>query len=197
MANDFIDSYLREFEERHLKVRPISSTRTETTHKEPPRKVLKETLKSSKVYSVCTSCGTKQNIIVEGEFCPKCGRGTLITSDKFTKTNAPKKETCISHASALLDEGDGYINSPLQKIIKEDIKNKKSAISEASALLDDDSPIMELPMPDFSQYIKKPIQDKTQETQVTIPPEFQIIQPININDIELDMIVQQNLGKGV
>lgn len=190
----FIDEYLREYEENILsnviKNKKIFVKKEDFFDK-------KTTIKKQEKYFVCSFCGQKHSDIIlkEMDFCSKCGKKSLVSSDKFVKSN--KAKTCISHASELLDESSDATDSEIQRMIKSRVKDKSSSISEASALLDEDTPVMEIPMPDFSKYMtpKKQVQQTT--TQVEIPPELQIIQPININDAELDKIVHQNLGKGV
>ena len=145
-------------------------------------------------FSICTTCGTKQPVLLEGTFCPSCGNQSLIKSTGF-QTRAQVKEKIvetkgtISHAESLLDDdteafSENYV-SPLQKLIKAprevSLEEGRKITDHASDLLGDDdgmlgSPNMPnlIPMPDFSSMMnkQKPV---VENASVNIDPSLQIM----------------------
>ena len=183
---DFLDKHERTLENLSKPKEEIV-TRQEVPIKRVVTKQIVETKKplGNNSFSLCISCGKKQPILLEGTYCPVCGKQSL----KSSKTGEiPKKDLSglYSHAEALLDDdtpsfAEDYV-SPLQKLIKAPkettIEEGREITDHASDLLgDDDSPSVGpagmpafIPMPDFSSLMKK--QSQTISEQKQIPTEY-------------------------
>jgi uncharacterized Zn finger protein (UPF0148 family) len=185
---DYLSEHERKLDE-FVKPKPKQVHQESKTSKQLPNKSTQSKSALGKVYSICSSCGTKQKGIVAGEFCPVCGKKSLRRSDNKV---APKSlKNTLTHAEALLDDGftegiDPNYVSPLSEMFtqKTDLSpvKKSEMLDHAADLLEDSSagqPLMSIPMPDFSSVINRNFNNNQQ-------PE--VIPESVINDPSLQLI---------
>ena len=185
---DFLEEHERKLENITVK------KEKELTRQEVPlprvvtkRIVEEKTQGNNSSFSVCTSCGKKQPVLLEGTYCPSCGKESLVGSGTKSGTKSVVKKNisdAVSHAEALMDDDasmyqEGYV-SPLAKMFKTTSvstqqlsqKEEEQLVDHASSLLGEDTdPVQQMfiPMPDFSALLNRKSQQPVVENKIDDP----------------------------
>ena len=208
---DYLNSYEKKLENISKPKEVLVVEKVAVKSKLPTRNITTPIVESNKSsggssFSLCTACGAKQPVLLEGTYCPQCGtqaliKSTGIKSAKQVVTEKKQLTGTVSHAEALLDDDavvtEEYV-SPLQSLVKQKkevpLEERHQMRDHASDLLgDDDEPAKMnfVPMPDFSSLINR--QQPITENK-SIDPSLQIVS-VPIAPVDSDISNQmRNLG---